>query len=1208
MLSGSPVQVPPPYRFGDRVDPQTAPLTAGTTPDTAPEQNNIDQYIPRALRAKLEAARSRGGMVGERRVVTMLFCDVKGSTEAAGRLDPEDWTEIINGAFEYMIRPVYKYEGTVARLMGDGILAFFGAPIAHEDDPQRAVLAGLDIASGLAPYREAIRKQWDLDINVRVGINTGLVVVGAVGSDLRMEYTAMGDAINLAARMEQTAEPGTIQVAQDTHRQVAHLFEFEDLGGIQVKGKDEPVQAYRVTGRKATAGRKRGIEGLEAQLVGRAQEMKQLHSVMANLSRGVGRIICLMGRAGLGKSRLIQEMKKSLPESAGLEWHEIAAVSYEANVPYALFQQLVRRLGGLVPGEEAALFWQKVNGLAGQVSEDEAVRFTRVFAVLYGMEDPSGLQPLEGELFKRELYAVMTAIWQVRFAGRQTALVLDDLHWADPASIDLLLHLLPTLENNPVVLLCAFRPDRGGPAYRLKQVADESYAHRYTEISLPPLTPEESDQLVNSLLAIADLPQSLRDRIQERSAGNPFYVEEVVRTLIEKGAVVAEDRPENGAVVRHWRATNDSAEIDIPDNLQGLLVSRIDRLEDGTRHIMQLASVIGRSFHYRVLAEIGKPDALTIESIEDQVSRLVRLEMIQEAARVPEIEYKFRNPMTQEIAYQTILLKRRRDFHRRVGEALESLFADRSAEHAPRLAYHFSEAQQPERALKYFMLAGDNAYRLFALKEALHNYEQALQWAGKATLAAAEWIYLHNRLGRTLELLLRNNDALETYKALEELGSRLGDDSIRLAGLAAQGIAYAILVFDQKKSIELSEVALALAREIRDQFTEARCLWGMLLAYTWLDGRRALSCGEQGLAIMRTMAAQQESSIDQIELKGLLLMDLTIPLIGDGQIPAAREYATEARELFERIGNLPMASTSAQRQGLVFKVEGRYAEALESYDHSTRVDVSLGNDGGLIGSSLGLLDIYPQMGDFSAFFDRLDLIRPIIVRWAYQPIQTVNLYPLVSYLYLGVPGQVLPFKDDIFSFMKTESFIWPDMFMCYLARAQLALGKLEEARRSIAAIRPGAGPVNYMIPLAALIPQVQAEMAIAAGDYEAALAYVDDFIALARADGVASFLPEKLLTRGRILKLAGRTDDYRQAMMEGYELALQQRARPFIWQISVHLAEIEKERGNAAKAAEIYLQGRAAVDFIASHAGRDELRASFLSLTEVKQIILATGG
>jgi class 3 adenylate cyclase len=224
---------------------------------------------------------------GERRVVTILFCDIKGSTAAAERLDPEEWTEIMNEAFEYMIQPVSRYEGTVARLMGDAILAFFGAPVAHEDDPRRAILAGLEIVQDVQPYRKQISAEWGVDFDVRVGINTGLVVVGDVGSDLRMEYTAMGDAINLAARMEQTAVPGTVQVSEGTYNLVAPLFEFEDLGYIEVKGKSEPVKTYRPLRQKADPGRLRGISGLKPQLIGRRQEKDLLEKAIENLGKGI---------------------------------------------------------------------------------------------------------------------------------------------------------------------------------------------------------------------------------------------------------------------------------------------------------------------------------------------------------------------------------------------------------------------------------------------------------------------------------------------------------------------------------------------------------------------------------------------------------------------------------------------------------------------------------------------------------------------------------------------------------------------------------------------------------------------------------------------------------------------------------------------------------------------------------------------------------
>ncbi len=289
------------------------PLTAApaSTPDL------LGQYLPPELLAKLEAARAHGGSQrsGERRVITMLFCDVKGSTAAAEQVDPEIWTDIMNGAFERMIRPIYQYEGTVPRLMGDAILAFFGAPIAHEDDPQRAVWAGLDIQAGMQPYADEMRSRFGLDFGLRVGINTGLVVVGEIGSDLRMEYTAIGDAINLAARMEQTAAPGTVQITEETHKLIAPLFDFEPLGGIEVKGKSAPVTAYRVLGRKAQPGQLRGLDGLSSPLVGRDEQLALLRERLSALAAGEGSFVAVIGEAGLGKSSLVAAIQKDLTAS-----------------------------------------------------------------------------------------------------------------------------------------------------------------------------------------------------------------------------------------------------------------------------------------------------------------------------------------------------------------------------------------------------------------------------------------------------------------------------------------------------------------------------------------------------------------------------------------------------------------------------------------------------------------------------------------------------------------------------------------------------------------------------------------------------------------------------------------------------------------------------------------------------------------------------
>lgn len=693
----------------------------------------LAQYIPRELLKKLEAARSSGDMVGERRVVTMLFCDIKGSTAAADQLDPEEWTEIVNGAFEHMIKPVYTYEGTVARLMGDSILAFFGAPLAHEDDPQRAVLAGLDIVSSIAPYREELKQNWGIDFNVRVGINTGLVVVGAVGSDMRMEYTALGDAINLASRMEQAAVPGTVQISHDTYKLVSPLFEFEALGGIEIKGKDEPVRAYRVLGRKVAAGRVRGIEGIHAEMVGREGELQTLCRVVTDLKQGVGRIVCVLGEAGVGKSRLVSETRKYFDGLPGLEsnWFETTSLSYESNQAYGLFQRLIRQVSGIGYDDAPRLVQKKLASLVETLPEERQPRagqpwperVERLFEALFGLDGEQNGQPLEGETFKRELSEAMYAWWRTRFSERPTVLVFDDMHWSDAASIELLRELLPLTAEIGLLLICVMRAERRAPSWQIKVVADEEYNHRYTEVSLRPLSHSESNELVDRLLAVAEIPDKLRNNILEKSDGNPFFIEEVVRTLIENGVVIPEDRLLDGKTVRYWVATSDGSDFSIPDNLQSLLSARMDRLEEATRATLQLASVIGRNFHLRVLQAV---DEATPE-LDKHVATLMRLDMIRESARVPEIEYAFRNPLTQEAVYKTILLKRRREFHRRVGEAMEELYPERLEGLYGLLAHHYNLAGEGDKAIKYCRAAARQAVAVYAYDEAERNLRAALK-------------------------------------------------------------------------------------------------------------------------------------------------------------------------------------------------------------------------------------------------------------------------------------------------------------------------------------------------------------------------------------------------------------------------------------------------------------------------------------------------
>jgi class 3 adenylate cyclase len=668
---------------------------------------------------------------GERRIITALFCDVVNSTTLAERLDPEDWTDIMNGAFQILNAQVHRYEGTVNKFMGDAILALFGEPIAHEDDPQRAILAGLDIIESIKPYREQVQHDHGLDFNVRVGINTGRVVVGQVGSSQAMEHTAMGDAVNVAARMEQTAAPGTVQISGDTYRLVAPLIDVEPLGDIEVKGRREPVPAYRVIGLKAHPGRLRGVRGVSAPLIGRDAQWAQLKDIIARLQAGQGQVACLVGEAGLGKSRMLSELHKYwVDQKYAGRWDTLTGIPYDASRPYGLFQNFARAIFGVELDDPPPEIHRKIQAYLRGIGAPESqvtlcsVAFERVIAAKVLFEAPT----FSAEVIKNDIYDQMKPGFRFNAEKAPTVLVVDDAQWADQASVHLILHLMQLTREVPVLFLCAFRPDGQSPAWTLKRKIETDFGDRYTEITLQPLEAGDANALISALLNIAELPDELRQLILRKADGNPYFVEEIVRTLIEQGIVYeTEDR-------LHWKASTKIADITIPDTLQALLMARIDRLDQEAKSTLQVASVIGRSFYYRILKAISE----SAIALDKQLGSLQRMELLREAERMPELEYIFKHELARDAAYGSILNRKRRELHQRVAEAIEAMFPDRLEEHAHRLAHHASLAGDYAKAMRFYVMAGEAAAALHANTESAMHYSRAIDAAKQLGVANEE--------------------------------------------------------------------------------------------------------------------------------------------------------------------------------------------------------------------------------------------------------------------------------------------------------------------------------------------------------------------------------------------------------------------------------------------------------------------------------------
>lgn len=1183
----------------------------------------LERFIPSAFAAKLQSARRDQSMAGERRIVTILFCDVKGSTAASEALDPEEWAEIMNGIFESMIRPVYEYEGTIVRLMGDAILAFFGAPIAHEDDPQRAVLAGLDIQNGIQDYRDSVRRKWGVEFELRVGINTGLVVVGAMGSDLRMEYTAMGDAINLAARMEATAQPGTVQIAENTYQQVAPFFEVKDLGGIEVKGKSTPVQAFQVLTLKDSPGQLRGVEGLEAPLIGRVNEFERLISARDDLQRGIGGIISLVGEAGLGKSRLIQELHEVIlrqlahPQNKDgiIQWFQTASLSYETTQPYGLFKHLIRCVIDARPADNPQIFRDKIDRLVEDTlavetlvgapsvdlsSNEDNSMMRRVIESLFGLESEAGEAPLEGETFQGKLYTTMVSIWKRLATQTPVILVMDDVHWADPASIDLVLRLFSLTDKVPLLLVCAQRPDRQAPGWKIKQTAETDFPHRTTEITLNPLNSNDSGALVDSLMHVSNFPAKLRENILMKTEGNPFFVEEVVRSFIERGAIFWEERE------KRWVMTGDDVQVDIPDNVQTLLIARIDRLEEDARGILQVAAVIGRSFTYRVLARLLETNI----DLQEQLLALQHSQLIQETARLPEQEYTFQHALVQDAAYGMILHQKKRVFHQVVAEALEEIYPDQTLENAPLLAQHFDKAGEFDRALQYFYMAGDADFRLYAAREAIEHYGRALEILQHDDVSLeidqlgtqADLIkHLYLRYGRALELDQKFVEADANYEAMETLASQSEDHKLLLASLVARITLYAIPgpLINAEKGHDFSKRALSLAEKLGDKPAEAKIYWNLLLINFYTGSYlEAIDYGERSIAISREMGLNEQLAYG--------LNDIARAYIGIGELDRAKKVSDEARVLWQELGDLPMLADNLLVPAMASLASGDYEQSLAVYHEVEQIAQSIDNQWNIAFSMYGIGMVNLETGNLGSVVDSLTEACQIADRIGMGMVSAGSrAHMAYVYAYMGDPERGRQLAESAYELVHADIFPpkfnpWP---LAILARVWLMLGDLETPEKILKEAAIHYNPMDFMIIYLNEVPIAGGELALAKGRPEKAAALMDELVGLLRGKGVRALLPDALMIKAQALKMQGRIEQAAATFQEARVEAHGMGSKMSLWKILAELAKIAEGEGNQTTAAALRREARGVITTIAEHSGDEELRAGFTAQPDVREIL-----
>jgi class 3 adenylate cyclase/tetratricopeptide (TPR) repeat protein len=1150
------------------------------TAETAGEKSQfkLDRYLPQELITKLEAARSHNSMMGERRVITMLFCDVKGSTAAAEKVDPEIWTDIMNGVFEFMIRPIYKYEGFVPRLMGDAILAFFGAPITHEDDPQRAVLAGLEIQEGIKAYAEEIHIKHGLEFGLRVGINTGLVVVGEIGSDLRMEYTAIGDAINLAARMEQTAQVGTIQISDETYKLVAPFFDVESLGGVEVKGKSQPIQTYRVLGAKSTRGNLRGLDGLSSPLVGRDAQLSLLKDRLKDLDSGTGSVVAVVGEAGLGKSTLIAELKKS---DSRFVWLRGDSLSYTSSISYYPWRQIIRQSVEAHEDDSPA----EVRHKLGYVCEcctlpGGDIPFLEAMLAVESEESAKVVMGFQGDALKQRMVDATRGFLCGLAVESPLVIVFDDLHWADEATLTLLLNVVDLNAEQPILFICMSRPDKAAASWESIQKMREKLGNTFYSVDLAPLQMEQTETLLNNLLDANELPKSIRDLIISKGEGNPFFIEEIIRSLIETKQIFRE--------ASHWKATGDEAKISLPNTLRGVLSARIDRLADTPKHVLQNAAVIGRLFDLRILKRLTGLNG----GLDPQIQYLLEVSLIEALLG----EYAFRHVLIQEATYESILIKKRTELHRQIGETLEELNKDRIEEFAPLLAYHFYSASD-ERSLKYDILAGEKSARLYANAEAATHFSRALEVAKKENIEAERlaWIYL--QLGQSYEVSGRYANALETYGDMRAFAVEHNDRSMLLKVLTALATIYS--TFTSVHNPELGESmlkqALNLANELGDIPAQVKLNWNLMINYLFSNRlSEALPYCEPAVVLAR--------QLNDLEQLGFALNDSARVYQGFGAFEKALAAFAEAREIWKQKSNQVMLADNLSGSAVTNFFAGNYDEALSLADQAWEVSKQTDNHWGQSYSRVAATFVYLDRG-----------LPNFAIQAASENIRagelgglmasTVAMRPILAWLY-GIHGDIgrgIEMAQQALKLAVEKMPDWKSIPLAVLIRLYLSSNDLKSAEKLAGA--------EYLQPVALPYPRFTAmiglaniELELARGNYQIALALSEELLnqiaPLSRAD-----VHEINHRKADALIGLNRLDEALQTLTEAYSLAEKLGARHHLWSILSSLANVCAELGKQREADAYRKRARVVVSFIAEKLEKVELKDTFLNQPRVQKLM-----
>jgi len=918
---------------------------------------NFAAAAPAPLVKKVRAA---ARLSGERRTVTAMFVDIVNSTALAEQVGKSVWTRIFDSTCDLSCSVIFRYEGTIARLHGDELLAFFGAPVVHEDDPVRAVRAALELLETLREYAKEIRKELDLDFGVRISLSTGPVIIGSIGSDLKYEYSALGGAINAAAKIESTKQPMTVLVSEYTYRLVTPFFDFIDLGEFTVEGRSEGVKIYQVQGSKADHRKARDLGGLESPMVGRDPELASLLQLSQTVKAGLGRVVLVVGEPGIGKTRLVAEWKKVVSEAISkppMKWIEGHNHSYDLGQAYYLLIDLLHSILGIPNGtgkpEMRVALRNLMEDIYGSIDENDkdspalevypylghllSIKLDGIALERVRLLDPEGL--------RAQYLAALRRLLQGLTDREPLIVVLENLQWADPSSTELLTNLIPLASTIPALLCLVTRPNRDAPGWKMITTARDVMGGRFTEFALGALSESDSWQLISSVLKSEVLPKEMRTLILSRAEGNPFFIEEVLHMLIDRGAIYQKDGS--------WVVEAEIVATDIPDNLHGLLLARIDCLSEDVKRTLLVASVIGRQFSISVLGRV-------IGSEESGIWLMSHLGALESASltrlvqTTPELTYEFQSALVQEVAYNSLLEADRRRLHQSVGETLEYLYPNLldSLELATSLGQHFFAAGDTPRSFKYYSLAGDAALASYANLEAESRYRKALTLASSDSERAP----LLFGLGKALVGQSRSEDGIQIWReGIDLLRTISPESSEYVARLFAHSARAAWEGGDTPQSLTLCQEGLKVVSNTPDSPGLALLIHEAARAYLFnglVDEARQLC--------QRALEMAERLEIVDVQADTLA----TMGLLPDQNPEVALQALTKAVEIAESAELLSHAARAhTNLAALLANRIQDYQTARDHYRRSAELRRMKGSNAGELMGLGGVAEISLLLGD-----------------------------------------------------------------------------------------------------------------------------------------------------------------------------------------------------------------------------------------------------